>query len=392
MPSEWGRSGGNQPTTNTSRPNDADYTRSLRDYNIWAERYDPPQAFIDKSRKILLTPGPDMDPPKARKIAQDSRRLREATETVMITSLAAKLFPFLVDCSSKIVQSANTEWVDAFPIKPRAGKQGAPMLSVPKPDAAFGFSQEYVLTPIQEQAAELLEDGGSSYALPDGRGGWFPFLTMEFKAAATGGTRYVGTDQANLAGSVMLLTLQELHARATDGDLSQGHEPLFFSIVMDHEVVVFNAHWLGRRFDDLTTNLEQIAIYRLRQPEDVQLAYRAAENIMEWAEKTYLPWISNLLEKYQTRCGSGLVMPMAPPSGFKRRRSTRGRGSSRGSSNIGNTRPDSRQSLAPEQVAVADEGDSDEAQPQRRRSKVAPTEQAGQGSFTSEVSKGVSQL
>ena len=399
MPRSWSRSSdGIDPTTVTSYdtgPHRADYTSSLEQYNIYTERWDPPDLLMENAQSILNAPClSSMDDLKAREITRLSRALRPTNETGIIDGLAGQIFPFWALPPSPLVKSSEGDWNEALDL-PRPTKTAIfPQIPVPQPDASFSINPERELTLRQRLALERLKQDGMTYTQPDQRAGWLPCFTIEFKAAATKGNRYVGTDQANLAGSVMLHTFHQLHHRAyPDRHFVEDTAPRFFSIVIDHEIMAFNVHWMGRQYDDFTTNIEQIDLCRLRFVDDVKRAYRQCQNIATWAAKTHVSWVKDALDRYQDRLdGDQIGMPPplrigGPLGGFKRRRFSRGRGSVRGRSNAGRSSGAGASLQGRSGAQEAGNPEDGKSHPQRlRRDSVEP-----EGSSTSNVAKKVSQ-
>ena len=64
----------------------------------------------------------------------------------------------------------------------------------------------------------LVDQLGKSYAMPDGKAR-FPFLEIEFKSQATGGTHFVATNQAANAGAIAMEgTLQLTRKISAEGE------------------------------------------------------------------------------------------------------------------------------------------------------------------------------
>ena len=204
MPPEWANSEGAaeiQPTSYNLGLSDPYYYRKLQKYNIFTEAFEPPDTFMRAVQKDVLEPSKlTLDNALAKRIGIMSRQLRTATEQPVITKLAGKLFRMFDELPEKIYLSQDMIWTDAFPLEASTAREEPPSITLPKPDAAFSINAETFLSPRRAGAAESLCRDGSYYGMPDKRGGWFPFLSVEFKAVATKGTRYVGTDQANLTG------------------------------------------------------------------------------------------------------------------------------------------------------------------------------------------------
>ena len=187
---------------------DSDYRQSLRHRNIYIEREDHPPEFMRRAYRIISHPraSPETDDLSAQELKDKSRRLQDDAEEEILQQLAP-------------------------------GPK-------PKPDLAFGYSQA-ALTENQLGTMELLIDDqfGRSYAGPDQKLR-FPFLSVEFKSQARGGTHYIATNQAAGAGAVALNSEMELMQRSFGMGNFDCEEPQYFSVTMDHELARINVHWL----------------------------------------------------------------------------------------------------------------------------------------------------
>lgn len=74
----------------------------------------------------------------------------------------------------------------------------------------------------------------------------FPFLVLECKAQATGGTHFIATNQAATAGALAINGAFELALRISlEGDIDY-EEPMFFSITIDHLMACIKVHLLSK--------------------------------------------------------------------------------------------------------------------------------------------------
>lgn len=73
----------------------------------------------------------------------------------------------------------------------------------------------------------------------------FPFLDIDFKSQAKGGTHYIATNQVAGAGAVSLNRSLELIKRSFGVEKLNYSEPQFFSVTMGHELARINVHWLS---------------------------------------------------------------------------------------------------------------------------------------------------
>ena len=130
----------------------------------------------------------------------------------------------------RLTLSAGHQWTNfvPLPLDPSIVTNPLP-LSKPKPDKAFGYSEE-AFTRNQLATIDLLTN-----ATPD-KEVHFPFIDVEFKSQAKGGTHYVGTNQAANAGAVVGHGLVELARRASGLESLDYNEPQFFSLSMGSRI------------------------------------------------------------------------------------------------------------------------------------------------------------
>jgi hypothetical protein len=200
--------------------------------------------------------------------------------------------------------SANQLWSNSVSIPLRPGILTNPLrLPNPKPDRAFGYSR-YAFTDHQLGTIDLLIDKlGKSYAIPD-KNIRFPFLTIEFKSQAKGGTHYTATNQVAGAGAIAIYGYIELLKRTSQAhrlDIDM-NEPQFFSASIDHELVRINAHWLrgnpseGRPY---SYHVEAVAKYLLNNGEGLRATILAIQNILHYSLGRRLKSICEALDEYR---------------------------------------------------------------------------------------------
>lgn len=91
---------------------------------------------------------------------------------------------------------------------PRNWQLHKPPLPKPKPDLIFGYSRKAFNNRQLTASDPLVDKSGGNYAIPDGNVR-FPFLGIEFKSQASGGTHVRATNQVANAGAIaMEVTLQ----------------------------------------------------------------------------------------------------------------------------------------------------------------------------------------
>ena len=118
-------------------------------------------------------------------------------------------------------------------------------LPTPKPDFVFRYSKQAFNTSQFEVTRFLETKSGEDYRMPDGDT-MFPFLVLECKTQATGGTHFVATNQTVTAGAVAMKAALKLALRIPAERNVDFDEPMFFSITIDHLTAYINFHWLSK--------------------------------------------------------------------------------------------------------------------------------------------------
>lgn len=145
------------------------------------------------------------------------------------------------------------------------------------------------------------DDFGGSYAMPDDSL-LFPFLSVEFKSQAKGGTHYIASKQVANAGAIALHGYLELMQRSSQAQKLDTNEPLFFSATIDNQQMRVNVHWLGgggpSKDSGYSFNVELVACYFLNKKEEAMAAMRAIRNILDYSLDRRLKGICDALDEY----------------------------------------------------------------------------------------------
>jgi hypothetical protein len=159
---------------------------------------------------------PEVDDATAEKVADTARELQTESEEDIIQQLAPSVFPGMNKVPDRrLASSAGHQRTNFVPVPLDPSIVANPLpLSKPKPDKAFGYSEE-AFTQNQLATIDLLTN-----ATPD-KGLLFPFIDIEFKALAKGGSHIIATNQAANAGAIVGHGLVELTRRASGLDSVQ---------------------------------------------------------------------------------------------------------------------------------------------------------------------------
>ncbi len=284
--------------------------------NIYIEGQKPPMELTQRAKEIVTRSrsSPEIDETTAQFIMDEARRLQTKGENDIICGLVPLLIPALTRVPDpRLTCSSQHAWYDAVPVPlhPSVLAKVLP-LSRPQPNAAFGYSEQAFSRNQLGTIALLVGDqSGQNYAMPS-KDIRFPFLDLEFKSQAKGGTHYVATNQAANAGSVAMNGNLNLMLRSLGVETLDFDEPQFFSVSMDHEYARINVHWLRRDADEqLSFHLEALSKHFVNDADGLRAFQRAIKNILHYCANERLHGIREALDVYSQKVlverGNGLL-------------------------------------------------------------------------------------
>ncbi|KAI9856048.1 MAG: hypothetical protein M1813_009268 [Trichoglossum hirsutum] len=200
----------------------------------------------------------------------------------------------------KLISKASHQWTNFVPVALDSSVLIRPIpLSRPKPDKIFGYSKK-AFTRNQLATIDLLTDtDGRSYAMQD-KGLYFPFIDIEFKALARGGSHVIATNKAaNNNNNVLHLTAR----RGSGLETLDCNEPHFFSISMDHTSVYVNVHRLSTSTggEQSMFHVEMLSLYNLRDLGGLRAVQKTVKNILDWGRGERLQMICKQLDAYNEK-------------------------------------------------------------------------------------------
>ncbi len=304
----------------TASVNDTDYRHSLSLRNIFIEKIDPPPELLRRAKEIISydRKSPGMDDETAKELTDTVRRVQNANQSRISASLGPLVVPAMRKGLHQNLEFAlQSLWFQSFPIPldPLVDIEPLP-LPTPKPDLAFGYSQA-AFNKKQLMAIEQLTDkeSGLSYAAPDEEI-LFPFLVIEFKSSAKGGTIYVAMNQVAGAGAIGMKGSLELMSRASGADKFDFHEPGFFSVAINEEYARLNIHWISDRTndDEYEFHVATLSRHFVTAASDVQALRRSIQNILDYASGTHLKKLKEALDAYKFTVKMKAKNPKARPT------------------------------------------------------------------------------
>ncbi|KAI9853849.1 MAG: hypothetical protein M1813_001795 [Trichoglossum hirsutum] len=287
-------------------PYDSKFRESLGHHNIYINLEKPPAEAIWRASGIVTGPRltPEVDEATAEEIKDESRQLETEDEEDIIQQLAIPVISAMIKLpDQKLISKAGHQWTNFVPVPLDLSVLMRPIpLSRPKPDKIFGYSKK-AFTRSQLATIDLLTDtDGRSYAMPD-KGLYFPFIDIEFKALAKGGSHIIATNQAANVGSVAGHGLVELARRGSGLETLDCNEPHFFSISMDHTSVYVNVHWLnvGTEDEQSMFHVEMLSLHNLRDLDGLRAVQKTVKNILDWGRGERLQMICKQLDAYNEK-------------------------------------------------------------------------------------------
>ncbi|MCJ1424262.1 hypothetical protein MMC29_002149 [Sticta canariensis] len=327
----------------TASVHDIDYREKLAKHNIYVPGEDPPPGFKEKVESMVfrLRETPELDDAAISPLRETMKDLQNKGEEEVKSKLGAKIIPGYDTPSDKRLEVVHGQlWNKAVPIPHDSTLLVPPLpLPKPKPDTTFAFSKTaFDRYQLGTMSSLVTEPNGPSFASPN-QDLRFPYLVIEYKSQAKGGSIRVATNQAVGAGAVALNGLRETISCGLGLDPSDIDTIMVFSVTMDQNSACINVEWIGKPPDtnEYTYHLEELKMLSLRYDDSVQVLQRALKNIHGWAAEDLLKLLVNALNEYRNKDekkknADPVEKPQvekelhAPPSPPKPPRSKRARG------------------------------------------------------------------
>ena len=261
------------------------FRRQLCDHNIFISYTDAPKELMERAMKIITNKElfPEMNDAFAQELAVTAQNLETEAESDLVRRLGIELIPAMRKVPHQSLQgNENRLWLNAVAIPPNPDDLVIPpQLPKPKPNMVFGYSP-IAFNKYQLLAMKLLENQlKQDYAMPDERVR-FPFLVIDFKSQAAGGTHFIATNQLANAGAVAMEGILQLARKILAEKDIDFDEPQFFSLSIDHSTANVNVHWLSQNEDGVFCFHMKHLLQRFLDVDGLKAIDRAVKNILHY--------------------------------------------------------------------------------------------------------------
>ena len=214
---------------------------------------------------------PQLEDETVSKVIDTVEELADSTEGPTAKLIRTDMFPFE---RPGIAEGENSSW-STLALSNNSEYQYD--ISAPKPDTHFGYATNQRSGWSYAQSNVITHPVARPYAQP-ARGNTFPFLTVEMKSEAAGGTIYVAENQAAGSGSHSVNAMLWLLREAGIYDSSSLTDTIAFTITMSHREVIFYLHWYSEV--DRHYYMSFLESYSSVTPKDIRACNNTVKNII----------------------------------------------------------------------------------------------------------------
>ncbi len=288
-PSQYGDNvGSGSGTSQSGRPGTSHplYRGTLYNNYItldYSGRQMPEELRTFASTQILKQrESPQLGDETVSRVIDTVEELADSTEGPTAKLIRTDMFPFE---RPGVAEGGNSPWsTAALPNNPEYQYD----VSAPTPDTHFGYPTNQRSGWSYAQSNVITHPVARPYAQP-ARGNMFPFLMVEMKSEAAGGTIYVAENQAAGSGSHSVNALLWLLREASTYDNSSLTDTIAFTITMSHREAIFYLHWYSGA--DRRHYMSFLESYSSVTAKDIRACNNTVKNIIDHglgARKTVL--------------------------------------------------------------------------------------------------------
>ena len=279
QPSQYGENvGSGSATSQIGRPGTSHplYRGTLYNNYItldYSGRQMPEELNTFATTEILKQrESPQLGDETVSKVIDTVEELADSTEGLTSKLIRTDMFPFE---RPGIAEGGKSPWnTVALPNNPEYQYD----ISGPKPDTHLGYPTNHRSGWSYAQSNVIIHPVARPYAQP-ARGNTFPFLMVEMKSEAAGGTLYVAENQAAGSGSHSVNALIWLLREAGTYDSSSLTDTIAFTITMSHREAIFYLHWYSKA--DRRHYMSFLEWYSSVTAKDIRACNNTVKNIID---------------------------------------------------------------------------------------------------------------
>ncbi|KAL8652819.1 MAG: hypothetical protein Q9210_002456 [Variospora velana] len=252
--------------------------------------FDPTGLQVDENEDIkrlleehiLSRRGVPLPDDQVKKIIKKAADLLDKAEGKAGDLIDTDAFP--LERPGSIAEGRNVQWSpEALPTNPRYPRQ----LSAPKPDRHYGYpvGRKFEAGWADEEMAVIDHRAARPYTQPT-RDNYFPFMALEFKSEATGGSLYVAENQGVGSGVHMVASRRWLLKQAYPSKDLASTDAVAFVAAISPRTGVFYAVWYSDEKDRYI--MSKIRVVSFMESFDIQRCRELVQNITEYGLGTPL--------------------------------------------------------------------------------------------------------
>lgn len=260
-------------------------------------------------------------PPLSQEELNDTARTMDrwanTTESVVGGLMNSPLFPIQ---QRSLGVGGNSQWpVDALPYNQTYGIP----LSPPRPDVHVGYPRGLDAPWSDKQGRVVDHPFAKPYTQP-ATGSSLPFLTVELKSEATGGTLWHAENQAAGSGTYCVKAMQWLMQHGDSSEDPSMLDTVSFSCAANARQVVFYVHYYSPEVRAYCMSWVQSCT--ITNPEDIQRCRDLVKNIRDYGLGVRLKTLQKALEnvypqtdqwtKKRSSSAADLEEPSTPATSF----------------------------------------------------------------------------
>lgn len=210
-----------------------------------------------------------------------------STENVVNGFINSQMFPAQ---RQGVSIGGNSQWpTAALPYDPNYGLA----MAAPKPDFHVGYTPG-IDSGFSKNGCGVIDHPYATLYTKPGTGTALPFLTVELKSEATGGTLYQAENQAAGSGTYILRAIDWLLDQAKASQANRQTDSIAFSMTGTGRLVVLSVHWYSS--ENRVHYMSYVKGFQTSEPEHIQACNSTVKNIVDWAVGTRHDKLKNVLQ------------------------------------------------------------------------------------------------